>query len=111
MAIHIAGDNDLSGDQSGWALYHFNLITPMTKAYLSLRYADDVGGDNCTILIDDEVIGSFKTDDTGMWDDYRWSKPRFLINHSLSQGPHTLKLTGIDAGTYGFTVDSIKIEK
>jgi hypothetical protein len=111
QGIHIVGDNDVPDDDSGWTLYHFNLFSPMERSWLSLRYADEMEGDKCTILIDDEVVGSFRTKDTGTWDRHRWSEPRLRINRLLTKGPHTLKLKGKDAGTYGFSVDSIKIEK
>jgi cellulose synthase operon protein B len=106
---HIAGDNDLTGDESGWTYYQFNLLLPMENGYVRVRYADDVGGDTCTILIDGKEIGSFNSIDTGTWDDFTWSEP--IAIGSLSQGVHTLALEGVDKGTYGVTVDYIKIER
>ena len=107
-AIHIGGDNDVSNDETGRAQYKFRVSDPQIITTITIRYADDVGGDTGVIFLDGNSIASFSTIDTGTWDDYI-TIDRATDSIQLQPGPHTLRLEVKDNGTYGFTLDYCQV--
>ncbi len=115
-ALHIAGDNDPScpnDDCSGSVEYSFKLLSSINNATISMRYAEDMKGDTCNIFLDDKLIKSFVPEDTGSedtsgWDIYVWTDP-FPMG-IINSGFHTLRVEGIDKKTFGFTIDSFRID-
>lgn len=108
-ALHIGGDDATPGNQTGWVDYKFNVLEPATLRTVSVRYADDMGGDSARLLLDGNGIASFETIYTGGWDDYLTvSFP--VASTRLQPGLHTLKVEFADGGAYGFTVDLVQID-
>ncbi len=109
-AIHIGGDDGTSDNSSGWVEYRFEVTAPVNNALISMRYADDVGGDTCTFLLDGNLIASLDTNDTGTWDDFVWTSP-FSVSAGFVIGPgiHTLRLEVRDSGSWGLTIDKFRI--
>jgi hypothetical protein len=117
-AIHIAGDNDSScvnDDCSGWAEYRFNTLVSLTNASISMRYAEDMVGDHCSIFLDGNLVKLYTpeytgTDDISGWDNYVWSES-FPVEFIIEPGLHTLRIEGKDNRTNGFSIDRFHIEQ
>jgi hypothetical protein len=105
-AGHFAGDAN-TGACSGAADYTFNVVTPVTNASISLRYADTMGGDGYEFTVDGSVVGSGTTVTTGTEQDFTTSKVISVGN--LGPGIHTLRVRITDAKTNGVTIDAFDI--
>jgi hypothetical protein len=102
--VHIGGDDNTPGNNSGWVEYKFNVLIPTSIITISMRYADDVAGDGGRISLDGNLITSFTTAYTGGWDKYVMIDPP-TDPIQIQPGLRTLRLEFTDNGTYGFTVD------
>jgi hypothetical protein len=111
QAAHLGGDDGISGnDDSGWVNYTFNVLAPVTITTVGIRYADDAGGDAGQIILDGNPIADFITVDTGTWYDYL-STDFPVSSIQLQPGLHTLRIAVTDNGTWGFTVDYVRLDK
>lgn len=110
QAAHLGGDDGISGNDSGWVDYTFNVLIPVTITTLGIRYADDAGGDTGQILLDGNPIADFVTLDTGTWLDYTVNDLS-IASVQLQPGLHTLRIAVSDNGTWGFTVDYVRLDK
>lgn len=122
-AIHIAGDDDTliyncsapnppspccsTAPCLSTADYVFDSLEAIPAAKISVRYADEAGGDVCNISIDSQPKYTFTTDDTGTWSDYIDSEPAEIS--SIAKGSHTMQIACEDKGTYGVTIDAVNI--
>lgn len=92
-AIHIAGDDNVSysfADCPNAADYSFDSLESIPAAKISIRYADDVGGDTCIVYIDSQLKYTLTSADTGTWQDYVDSTASDI--GSIAVGSHTLQI-------------------
>ena len=95
---------DFAGNNPAAVEYKFNVLLGWSPITVSIRYADDVAGDNGKLLLDGSLLASFNTVDTGTWNNYTITDFP-LSTLQLQPGLHTLRLEVTDNGTYGLTVD------
>lgn len=109
-AVHMAGDDNISCSFvtcPNSAEYEFYSLESIPNANISVRYADDVGGELCNVYIDTQLKHTFTSTDTGTWNDYTTTPPTAIGN--LSAGDHSMQVTCEDAGTWGVTIDAVNI--
>ena len=109
-AVHIGGDDNISCSLVSCpniAEYAFYSLESIPNASISVRYADDVGGEICQVYIDSQLKYTFTSADTGTWEDYTTTTSTAI--GSLSVGDHSMQIVCEDSGTWGVTIDAVNI--
>lgn len=110
-AVHFGPDSDNLSDGIGDALI-YDVEFPDSMEYktgrVEIRYSDDVAGNAVALYLDGRRKGSFSTEDSGTWNDFRSSCQKIDLG-LLSKGTHTVELQVIAGGSYGVILDQFAI--
>jgi hypothetical protein len=110
-AVHFGPDSDTLSDGIGDAfIYDVEIQESMAQktGKVEIRYSDDAAWNAVALYLDGKRKGSFSTQDSGTWNDFRSSCQKIDLG-LLSKGTHTVELQMIAGGSYGAILDQFII--
>jgi hypothetical protein len=107
--VHVGPDSaDGSAGVGDRVNYRLSLTRNMQDGVLSIRYADDKGGNLFDVLWDGARKGMIRTGTTGGWDIFQHATQLIRLG-PISAGTHSLELRLTRGGSYGALLDSYEL--